>query len=321
MALLEVVDLSVRFRTAAGYVHAVDGVSFSVDRGEMLGIAGESGCGKTTTALTLPRLLADTAEVTSGRVLLEGRDLLGLSEQEMDHVRWRDVAFVFQGAMNALNPVHTVGDQIVEPIRLHEPATSERAAWVRASELLAQVGIPAARARQYPHEFSGGMRQRVMIAMALACRPRVLVADEPVTALDVMVQAQVMALLRRLRDELGVAMILVSHDLSIIAEACDRVLVMYAGRVAERGDVRAVYRATGHPYTRGLLRAFPDITGERAFVDGIPGYPPDLAQLGPGCPFAARCPIRIGVCDTQRPPVVTLGDGHIAACHRAGDAS
>jgi peptide/nickel transport system ATP-binding protein len=181
------------------------------------------------------------------------------------------------------------------------------------------VGIPAARSRQYPHEFSGGMRQRVMIAMALACRPRLLVADEPVTALDVMVQAQIMALLRRLRDELGIAMVLISHDLSVIAEACDRILVMYAGRVAERGDVRTVFRGAGHPYTRALLGAFPDVTGERTFVDGIPGYPPDLRQLGPGCPFAERCPLRIEICDTTRPPLVSLTADHVAACHRAGE--
>ncbi len=320
MPVLEVIDLSVRYRTSVGWVQAVDGVSFAVEPGEMLGIAGESGCGKTTTALALPRLLPDTAEVTGGGVLLDGRDLLALTEAQMGRVRWREVAFVFQGAMNALDPVYTVGDQIVEPIRLHEPRTSERAARARAGELLTQVGIPAARAGQYPHEFSGGMRQRVMIAMALACEPRVLVADEPVTALDVMVQAQVMALLRRLRDELGIAVILVSHDLSVIAEACDRILVMYAGRMAERGSVRATYRAAGHPYTRALLRAFPDVTGRRELVDGIPGRPPDLARLGPGCPFAARCPLRVDVCDTQRPPVVGLGDDHVAACHRAGSA-
>jgi peptide/nickel transport system ATP-binding protein len=225
---------------------------------------------------------------------------------------------VFQGAKNALNPVHTIGSQIVEPIRLHDRTITERTAWARAEALLAQVGIPATRARQYPHEFSGGMRQRVMIAMALACEPRVLVADEPVTALDVMVQAQVMALLRRLRDELGIAMVLVSHDLSVIAEACDRVLVMYAGRIAERGRVRDVFRTAGHPYTRALLRAFPDISGPREFLDGIPGYPPDLAHLAPGCPFAPRCSMRVDVCETDRPPVVTLGGDHVAVCHRAG---
>jgi peptide/nickel transport system ATP-binding protein len=318
MSLLEVEDLSIRFRTASGFVRAVDRVSFQLERGEMLGIAGESGCGKTTTALALPRLLPETAETTSGQVRLNGRNLLGLTEREMERVRWREVAFVFQGAMNALNPVFTVGSQILEPIRLHEPETSEEAARIRADELLEQVGIPARRGREYPHQFSGGMRQRVMIAMALACRPKLLIADEPVTALDVMVQAQILELLRRLRTELGIAMILISHDLSVIAESCDRAIVMYAGRVAERGSVETIFSRPEHPYTRALIGAFPDITGERVLVDGIPGAPPDLRTPIPGCAFADRCGLAIDACRTTEPVLRPMGDGHTVACHLAG---
>jgi peptide/nickel transport system ATP-binding protein len=317
MGLLEVEDLSIRFRTNAGYVHAVDRVSLRVERGEMLGLAGESGCGKTTTALALPRLLPDTAETTSGQVRLDGRDLLALSEREMERVRWREVAFVFQGAMNALDPVLTVGSQILEPIRLHEPDTSREAARARVDELLEQVGIPARRGREYPHEFSGGMRQRVMIAMALACRPKLLIADEPVTALDVMVQAQILELLRRLRDELGIAMILISHDLSVIAESCDNAVIMYAGRVAERGSVEAIFERPTHPYTRALIRAFPDVTGVRTLIAGIPGAPPDLRTPMAGCAFVDRCAVAIDVCRRTEPMLRAVGAGHVAACHLA----
>ena len=325
MALLDVVDLSVQFKTRTGHVQAVDRVSFALERGEMLGLAGESGCGKTTTALALPRLLPDTAIVTGSRIDLDGQDLLSLSDREMEAVRWRDIAVVFQGAMNALNPVLTVRDQVLEPIRLHEPATNGRAARVRVDELLEQVGIPARRGREYPHEFSGGMRQRVMIAMALACRPKLLIADEPVTALDVMVQAQILALLRGLRDELGIAMILISHDLSVIAEACDRIVVMYAGRVAETGPVVPVFERPAHPYTRALIRAFPDVTAERILIDGIPGAPPDLRTPIVGCPYVARCPMAIERCSVEEPALREIAPAdstaHAAACHRAEQVS
>jgi peptide/nickel transport system ATP-binding protein len=317
MAVLEVRGLTVSFTTATGPVRAVDGVSFDLAAGEILGLAGESGCGKTTTAMAIPRLLPDSARIT-GSIRLEGTDVLTAPEAEMERLRWSRVAVVFQGAMNALNPVRSIGNQIVEPIRLHEPGVSERDARARTAQLLDQVGIAPARAAEYPHEFSGGMRQRAMIAMALACRPAVLIADEPVTALDVMVQAQIVQLLRRLRDELGLALILISHDLSVIAEACDSLVVMYAARVAERGPVRRVFAAPAHPYTRALVGAFPDIRGERRFVDGIPGYPPDLRGSFVGCRFADRCPIAVERCRTEEPILRSLGGGQEAACHLAG---
>ena len=317
MSLLEVANLSVRFRTSTGHVRAVDRVSFVIETGEMVGLAGESGCGKTTTALALPGLLPDTAEISADWIRLGGRDLVGLTEREMERIRWRELAVVFQGAMNALNPVLSVGDQILEPIRVHEPKTSQRDARARVGQLLEQVGIPARRGREYPHEFSGGMRQRVMIAMALACRPRLLLADEPVTALDVMVQAQILQLLRDLRRELGIAMVLISHDLSVIAESCDRIIVMYAGRVAESGPIGPVFEDPAHPYTQALIGAFPDVTGERHLVRGIPGSPPDLRASIVGCPFADRCPKVIDLCRTDEPALREIAPGQHAACHLA----
>ncbi len=312
--LLEVEDLRVHFRLASGSVKAVDGVSFRLNDGEALGIAGESGCGKTTTALSLVRLLPPNARIKSGSVKLYGIDLVPKTERQLLRYRWREISIVFQGAMNALNPVRRVGDQIAEPIEVRLGQTRQ-AANQRAGELLELVGIPKKRASTYPHELSGGMRQRAMIAMALACDPAVVIGDEPTTALDVMVQAQILELLERLRRELGLSLILITHDLSVIAETCDRVLIMYAGRVAEEGPVAQVFREPHHPYTRKLLAAFPSIRAARRTLEMIPGSIPDLRNPPPGCRFSPRCEHAMAVCSEVVPPEVRLPDGVRVACH------
>ncbi len=312
--LLVVDDLVVRFQIPSGTVKAVDGVSFRLDDGEALGIAGESGCGKTTTALSLVQLLPANGRIKSGRVELFGIDLVPKTEQQLARYRWREISLVFQGAMNALNPVRRIRDVIAEPIevRLGQP---REAAQKRAGELLELVGIPKERGAAYPHELSGGMRQRAMIAMALACDPAIVIGDEPTTALDVMVQAQILQLLERLRHELGLSLLLITHDLSVIAETCDRVMIMYAGRVAEEGPVRRVFSAPRHPYTRKLLSAFPNIRADRRTLEVIPGSPPDLRDPPPGCRFAPRCPAVMPVCSEVVPPEVRFADGVRVACH------
>ena len=312
--LLEVEDLRVDFTLPGGRLHAVRGVSFGLTDGEALGIAGESGCGKTTTALSLVRLLPSNAVLSSGAIRLFGIDLAVRNERQLARYRWREIALVFQGAMNALNPVRRIGDQIAEPIELRL-GQSRGASRKRAGDLLELVGIPKRRARAYPHELSGGMRQRAMIAMALACDPAIVIGDEPTTALDVMVQAQILQLLEQLRHDLGLSLLLITHDLSVIAETCDRVLVMYAGIVAEEGPVGRVFTAPRHPYTQKLLSAFPNIAADRRTLDTIPGSPPDLRQPPPGCPFAARCPAVMDVCRTVMPPEVRFADGVRVACH------
>jgi oligopeptide/dipeptide ABC transporter ATP-binding protein len=312
--LLEVEHLTTHFRLASATVHAVDDVSFRLEDGEALGIAGESGCGKTTTALSLVRLLPSNAEIVGGSVRLFGIDLLKKSPTALRRYRWREIAIVFQGAMNALNPVRRVRDQIAEPLeqRLNVNRGDARR---RADELLELVGIPKRRGAAYPHELSGGMRQRSMIAMALACDPAVIIGDEPTTALDVMVQAQILELFERLRHELGLSLILITHDLSVIAETCDKVLVMYAGKVAEEGTVSTVFANPRHPYTARLLGAFPNIRADRRTLDVIPGQPPDLREPPPACRFAPRCPMARDVCREVLPPEVTMPDGVRVACH------
>jgi peptide/nickel transport system ATP-binding protein len=312
--LLEVRDLQTHFRLRNGWVRAVDGVSFGLADGEALGLAGESACGKTTTALSLMKLLPGNGRIRGGSVELFGIDLVPKSEVAMQRYRWREISIVFQGAMNALNPVIRVRDQIAEPIR-YRLGQPEETARHGAVELLDMVGIPRKRAGAYPHELSGGMRQRAMIAMALACDPAVVIGDEPTTALDVMVQAQILELLERLRRDLGLSMILITHDLSVLAETCDRVLVMYAGKVAEEGPVKRVFTAPRHPYTRKLVGSFPNLHADRRTLEVIQGQPPDLLDPPPGCRFAPRCEFAMPVCTEVVPPEVRFSDGVRVACH------
>jgi peptide/nickel transport system ATP-binding protein len=322
--LLDVRGVSVEF-VAKGQppARAVDCVSFRLRQGEMLGLVGESGCGKTTLMLALLRLLPEAGRIVSGQIEFQGRDLLALSEQQMGQVRWQGISIVFQGAMNALNPVRTVGDQIAEALVRHGMAKSRQGAVPRVAELLELVGIGANRRDQYPHQYSGGMRQRAMIAMALACNPKVVIADEPTTALDVMIQAQILDLLDTLRHRLGLAVILVTHDLGVVAEVCDTVLVMYGGVAAEYADVDTIFNDPQHPYTQRLLHAFPDLTRPNQALVAIPGYPPRLDALPPGCRFAPRCPAAFERCQVEAPALHQLSLFHWASCHLAepgGDA-
>ncbi len=311
--MLTVSELHVWFGLPGGReLHAVRGIDFSVEAGERFGLVGESGCGKTTAMLALMGLLPPNASV-AGQVLLDGDNLLARGEESAAPHRWREIAMIFQGAMNAFNPVQTIGNQIVEPMELHGVAEGKQAL-ARARELLEVVGIPGDRVSRYPHEFSGGMRQRAAIAMALACTPKVLLADEPTTALDVMVQAQILELLTSLASDFGLALILVTHDLPIVAQVCDRAAVMYAGIVAELGSVDRLYHDPRHPYTRLLFAATPDLYGASA-VASIPGAPPRLDHELIGCPFAPRCDRAFSPCPTVTPRLLEVEPGHIAACH------
>jgi oligopeptide/dipeptide ABC transporter ATP-binding protein len=311
--LLQIEDLHVWFDLAdGGELHAVQGVGLSLEPGERLGLVGESGCGKTTTALAIMGLLPPSASV-SGRVIIDGEDILGGGETAIRPHRWVDIAIVFQGAMNALNPVRTIGDQIVESLELHNRAKGT-VARARTGELLEAVGIPAGRAARYPHELSGGMRQRAAIAMALSCNPRVLIADEPTTALDVMVQAQILELLDALCRDFGLALILVTHDLPVVAQLCDRCAVMYAGEIVERGPLDLLYHSPGHPYSRMLFAASPDLAGLDEPVLSIPGAPPRLDRPIDGCPFRPRCDSAFAACG-ERPRLQEVAADHAAACH------
>ncbi|NUM47075.1 MAG: dipeptide/oligopeptide/nickel ABC transporter permease/ATP-binding protein [Anaerolineales bacterium] len=318
--LLDVRDLSVDYVNAGqAPAHAVQKVSFQLRQGELLGLVGESGCGKTTLMLALMRLLPAAGRIVNGQVLFHDRDLSQVSEEEMADVRWKSISIVFQGAMNALNPVRTVGDQIAEAIRQHLDITDKEKLDTRVRELLELVGISPDRAGHYPHQYSGGMRQRAMIAMALACNPQVIVADEPTTALDVMIQAQILELLHTLRQRLGLSIIFVTHDLGVVAEMCDTVLVMYGGVSAEYANVDTIFNEARHPYTQELLKAFPDLTRPGGKLAAIPGYPPRLNALPPGCLFAPRCPLAFDRCHTEKPALHALKTGtpnaHIASCH------
>lgn len=310
---LRVSDLNVNYDSPNGPISAVQGVSFKLNKGETLGIAGESGCGKSTTGYAIINLLPKNGHVASGKVLYCGRDLLSFSPQAMQKIRWKEIAMVFQGAMNSLNPVKTVGSQIAEPIIFHN-STSKGEARKRAQELLELVGIDSKRFWGYPHEFSGGMKQRAVIAMALACNPHLLLADEPTTALDVMVQAQIMKLLSSLQKQLNLSLILITHDLALLAETCDRVVIMYAGNILELGNSTEIFLDPVHPYTRALIHSIPNIQGEKSIAQPIPGSPPNLNKEINGCPFAPRCSLVNDECRRQK-PVLVRRKGRLVACH------
>ena len=320
--ILDVRDLKTEFRTIDGVVRAVDGVSFTLEAGETLGIVGESGCGKSVTALSILRLIdARAGRITSGSVRFEGRDLVGLDEKEMRSIRGHQISMIFQEPMTSLNPVLSIGTQIAENAARHL-GLGRKAARERALEMLDLVRIADARRRldEYPHQLSGGMRQRVMIAIALACNPKVLIADEPTTALDVTIQAQILELLAEIRQRLGTAIILITHDLGVVAETCDRVIVMYAGRMAEAAPVAELFAKPLHPYTRGLMRAIPrldleaEVAGRRPRLTEITGLVPSLTRDIPGCAFAPRCGLATGRCRTERPALQDTGAAHQVAC-------
>jgi oligopeptide transport system ATP-binding protein len=314
--LLEVQDLKTRFHIAEGTIHAVNGVSFSLDECETLAVVGESGCGKSVTMLSMLRLMPmPPAEIASGKVLFRGRDLIQISENELEHIRGKEIAMIFQDPMTALNPVLTIGRQLSEPLRVHLNM-DQNSARQRSIELLEQVGIPDAdrRLNDYPHQFSGGMRQRAMIAMSLACAPSLLIADEPTTALDVTIQSQIVELVKRLKDELGMAIIWITHDLGVVAGIADRVVVMYAGFIVEEALVDDLYENPQHPYTLALLAALPRIDRRRdKRLKSIPGAPPNLLIPPSGCPFAARCDYVFERCK-ENPPLFHVGPNHRSAC-------
>jgi oligopeptide/dipeptide ABC transporter ATP-binding protein len=320
--LLDVKNLQTQFKTSGGVVRAVDGVSWDVRAGETVALVGESGCGKSVSALSIMRLVSEPAgRIVGGEILFKGRDLLTLSEGEMRHVRGREIGMIFQEPMTSLNPVLTVGRQLTEPPEIHLGMTPAQSR-ARAIELLGMVGIsdPERRLQQYPHQFSGGMRQRMMIAMSMACNPALIIADEPTTALDVTIQAQILELMKGLSRKLGVAMVMITHNLGVVARYADRVNVMYAGRIVERGTAAEIYANPRHPYTLGLLRSVPRLDEpRRAKLLPIQGQPPDLTRLPPGCSFQPRCQYAIERCLREAPPLEAVSTGHVSACWVAAE--
>ncbi len=317
MKILEIQNLVMYYGTMKGYVKAVDNVSFDVEKGEAMGLVGESGCGKTTIGMSILRLLPANSEIQSGRILFKGENLLDLPEKEMRKVRWKGISMIFQAAMNALNPVHRIEDQIIEAIRTHEDISKEEAQ-ERVAQLYELVGLDPGRARDYPHEYSGGMKQRAVIAMALSCSPDLIIADEPTTALDVIVQDQIISEIKRLQKELNMTMIYISHDISVIAESCERIAVMYAGILAEYARAADLFRSPMHPYTKALMNSFPSIKGPRRRLIPVPGEPPNLLNPPTGCRFHPRCPLAMDICKRENPAFKEYGDKHWAACHALG---
>ena len=314
--LLQIDDLKISFFTPAGEVKAVNGVTYSLEKGEVLGIVGESGSGKSVSVSALMQLLTHPGKVVGGSIQFDGKDILAQSPEQMRTIRGKDIAMIFQDPMTSLNPVYTVGNQLVETILCHRKI-SKREARKIALDSLTKVGInnPERRLKQYPHEFSGGMRQRVMIAMALSCEPKLLIADEPTTALDVTIQAQILDLMKSLRKQIDAAVILITHDLGIVSDICDRVLVMYGGKIIESGGIDDIYYRPKHPYTEGLLACLPKVNeGKREQLRPIEGTPIDLLNMPKGCSFASRCDRCMQICLTEDPPVFDFGDGHTAKC-------
>lgn len=312
---LEIRDLNVEFKSDRGTVKAVNHVSFHVNKGETIGLVGETGAGKTTTALSIMKLVPGPhGKIKSGEILFEGEDLLKKNEKEMRKIRGGRISMIFQDPMTSLNPVVTVGDQIAEVIKLHNAKLSHHEIKEKAEQMLELVGIPAARYGEYPHQFSGGMKQRVVIAIALACNPELLIADEPTTALDVTIQAQVLELMARLKKELNTSMILITHDLGVVAGECDRVAIMYAGEIVEYGSLKNIYKETKHPYTIGLFRSIPNIDKKDERLVPIPGLMPDPANLPSGCYFAPRCSCKLPECDSCHPQTTEVSPGHYVKC-------
>jgi peptide/nickel transport system ATP-binding protein len=316
--LLEVNNLKMYYETIRGYVRAVDDISFQIAKKESVGLAGESGCGKTSAALTILRLLPSNAKIVEGSILLAGENIAKMSEREVrEKIRWKRISMIFQGAMNALHPTYTCGDQIAEAIIEHE-GVSKSEAIERAGKLLELVGMERSRVNRYPHELSGGMKQRAVTAMALACNPDLIIADEPTTALDVIVQAQVLKAMKELKRRLDVSMLLISHDLSMIAETCDKVAIMYAGKIVEYGDITTIFKKPLHPYTQKLISAFPSVLGAKTELSSIHGFPPDLLQPPPGCRFHPRCTYAMEICRKKEPPLLETEKNRHVACHLYG---
>jgi len=326
MVLLSVQDLTIHYKVASGWVRAVENVSIDVDSKETLGLVGESGSGKTTLAYAITQLLPKNAYVKGGKIIYQGKDLLKLSmkddgtldifNEEIRKIRWKDISMIFQAALNAFNPVYKVGDQIIEAIMAHKDIEYEDAK-KEVERLYEFVGIPKDRIDNYPHEYSGGMKQRAMIAMALALSPRLVLADEPTTALDVITQDRILLEIQNLQKETGISMILITHDVSVVAEVSNKVAVMYAGKIVEKGSTVEVFKHYAHPYTEGLMASFPTIVGEKRRLASIPGSPPDLVNPPKGCRFHPRCPYAKDICMEQEPPLIEISPGHFTACHFA----
>ncbi|MCK4310597.1 MAG: ABC transporter ATP-binding protein [Methanomicrobia archaeon] len=317
MGIIEIENLKIYYKTVKGYVKAVENVSFNIEKGETMGLVGESGCGKTTIGMSIMRLLPRNAKIIGGKIIFEGEDLIKKREEEMEKIRWKEISMIFQAAMNALNPVYKIENQILEAIYAHENI-SKKEAVERVSRLYSLVGIDPRRAKEYPHEYSGGMKQRAVIAMALACNPKFIIADEPTTALDVMVQDQIISEIKEIQKKLQMTMMYISHDISVIAETCKRIGVMYAGSIVEYADAIPLFKKPLHPYTKALMNSFPSIKGEKKKLTPVPGEPPNLLNPPSGCRFHPRCSKAKSLCRKKAPKFVEYQHRHFVACHYVG---